>query len=696
VNVARDADAAGNHSARWPWVFFAMFVVIAIVGMTLVVANDEAVGEQLPFVVAFSMFGVVGALVVSRERRNVIGSLFLYGSFIISLSFMAGELVTWLVLRGSRGLFAQAMGLLSSFGWLFGILPIVFLLPLLFPDGRLPSPRWRPFLWFIVAALAFMFVSLAFIDSELSGSTEDMTIPNPLYISALDGFGVPDAVFFFVYVGAFAMSLVSLLTRFRMASGIERQQIKWVAFGFLAAFLGTVLGGTISDPTVNAIVSGSGFLAFPVSVGIAVLRFHLYDLDVVVRKALVVGVLGVLIVLVYVTVVAGGTALLGRDDPTLSAVAAVALALAFQPARTQARRFADRLVYGKRATPYEVMAEFGVQLAGTYAGDDVLARTARVLGEGVGADRARVWLLVDDDLREVAAWPDGHGSGDRDDDLTIDVDHRGERLGALSLSMPPNDPMNPAKEKLVRDLAAQAGLVLRNEGLTSALKARLADLQAAQKRLVAAQDHERRRLERNIHDGAQQQLVALAVKARLARSLVERDPPKAEDMLDQIALETQAALEDLRDLARGIYPPLLADKGLAAALESQLRRSTVPATLHDEGVGRHAPQIEAAIYFACLEALANTAKHAEATQATVALSQTGGTLSFTVTDDGRGFDSSLTGYGTGLQGIADRLGAIDGELEIDSAPQRGTIIKGKIPVSDDEQIPSPKPQEVHA
>ena len=197
--------------------------------------------------------------------------------------------------------------------------------------------------------------------------------------------------------------------------------------------------------------------------------------------------------------------------------------------------------------------------------------------------------------------------------------------------MPPNDPMNPSKERLVRDLASQAGLVLRNVRLVE-------ELRASQRRLVTAQDQERRRLERNIHDGAQQQLVALSVKTRLARDLTARDPAKAAEMLTQIDAEIQTALDDLRDLARGIYPPLLVDKGLGAALDAQARRSPVPITIRADGLGRYAPEVEAAVYFSCLEALQNVAKYAEASSATVILAQSNGHLTFEVVDDGRGFD----------------------------------------------------------
>jgi signal transduction histidine kinase len=234
--------------------------------------------------------------------------------------------------------------------------------------------------------------------------------------------------------------------------------------------------------------------------------------------------------------------------------------------------------------------------------------------------------------------------------------------------------MDPAKEKLVADLAAQAGLLLRNVGL-------IEEIRASRRRLVAAQDQERRRLERNIHDGAQQQLVALAVKARLARTMTERDPAKAVELLTQIETETHTALEDLRDLARGIYPPLLADKGLTAAIEAQARKSSLPVEVHADPIERAQPEVEAAVYFSVLEALQNVAKYAEAKSVTVRLSRANGDLRFEVADDGRGFDPAATGYGTGLQGIVDRLGALDGSFAVESRIGAGTRVVGRIPAT---------------
>jgi len=232
--------------------------------------------------------------------------------------------------------------------------------------------------------------------------------------------------------------------------------------------------------------------------------------------------------------------------------------------------------------------------------------------------------------------------------------------------------MDPSKDRLVRDLASQAGLVLRNVRL-------IEDLRASRQRLVAAQDEERRKIERNIHDGAQQQLVALTVRMRLAHELVDRDPAKAGEMLASMQEATQEALDDLRDLARGIYPPLLADKGLAEALRAQARKSPVPVTVEPDGVGRYPQEAEAAVYFCVLEALQNAAKYAGASSVDVRLVELEGRIEFEIRDDGAGFDPAVTPRGAGLQNMADRLEALGGSLEIRSARGAGTTVIGTVP-----------------
>jgi signal transduction histidine kinase len=323
---------------------------------------------------------------------------------------------------------------------------------------------------------------------------------------------------------------------------------------------------------------------------------------------------------------------------------------------------------------------------------------ARVLGEGIGAERADVWLKVEGELRDVSAWPDeagvfgpvplANGSVPPIDavDRVYAVRQAGELLGALTVRKRASDPLTPSDEKLIADLASQAGLVLRNVALTEELKGRLDDLKALQKRLVSAQDAERRRIERNIHDGAQQELVALAVKMRLARTLTERDPAKAAVLLEEVEADTHGALESLRDLARGIYPPLLVDNGLVSALEAQARKAAIPLELRFGVVERYPQEVEAATYFCVLEAIQNVAKYANATRTSVVVGAERADLAFEVVDDGVGFDPAGATEGTGLRGMADRLAALDGSLTIRSAPGAGASIAGRIPIPVREEV----------
>jgi signal transduction histidine kinase len=261
------------------------------------------------------------------------------------------------------------------------------------------------------------------------------------------------------------------------------------------------------------------------------------------------------------------------------------------------------------------------------------------------------------------------------------VDHQGELLGALSVVKRRGESLTPLEMKLIDDLAHQAGLVLKNVGLTDELMQRLEELRTSRQRLVHAQDEERRRLERNLHDGAQQHLVAFKVKLGLAQTLAQRDPEKARDTVRQLKADADEALETLRDLARGIYPPLLADKGLKAALESQARKATVPVVVDADGVARYPQDIEAAIYFCCLEAMQNTQKYGRAALITISIRSSEGALSFDVTDDGCGFDMDSTSRGAGLNNMEDRLDALGGSLTVSSQPGRGTRLAGALPIA---------------
>jgi signal transduction histidine kinase len=637
-------------------------------------------------------FATVGALLVWKRAGNPIGWLMCA----TGLCYTAGVFGTFFAH------FPAALTFVTWWGWIWlaGLGLAVFIL-LLFPTGHLPSRRWRPAGWAAAAGLAAWVLGSAFAPRIVSANTPT---PNPIGVPAPAG-----NVFYVLAFGGVLLilasglvAIVSLVFRYRRAATVEREQLKWLVYAgalivlalLVSAVATNFMGpGDAASNLENALSSGGAAL-IPCAIGIAIFRYHLYDIDVVINKTLVYGFLAAFITAVYVAIVVGiGSLIAQHGDQAsfgLSIAATAVVAVAFQPVRARIQRLANRLVYGQRATPYEVLARFAERTAGTYATEDLLPRMARILAEGTGAARADVWLQAGGVFRDDAAWPPGaepfpEVTADLHGGLTIPgadrvllVRYQGRVLGALSVIKRPGESLTPAEAKLLADLAAQAGLVLRNVGLWEQLTARLEDIRASQQRLVAAQDAERRRIERNIHDGAQQQLVAMAIKLNIAEGLIGLDTDGERELLAELRQEAAGAVEDLRDLARGIYPPLLASQGLAAALQAQAAKSPVPTSVQADGIGRYPQDTEAAVYFCVLEALQNVAKYAGASHVGIRLEASGDQLLFEVTDDGAGFDPGTKGYGTGLQGMADRLGAHGGRLDVRSAPGAGTVITGRV------------------
>ena len=699
------------RAVRWlAWGLWALVLALLVFVFVLGSLNDsEVTGEEfflVPLVLLATMTSsTVGALVASRQPRNPIGWLFLGLSLCVVLGVM-GEDYPIYAIRTNPGSLPGPEWVLWVSGWTFGIAgAAVPLIILLFPSGTVPSRRWRPVPWLLVGGTLWALAWYAVEPRGLS-PTPGLTVRNPVAIEGIRGIASPliTAGTIVAIVSAIAC-FVGLVLRFRRSRGEERQQLRWLAYVgafslsmFFALFAsGSIFGeASTAEDVFWSIFVASLMVGIPAACGIAILKYRLYDLDVVIKKTVVFAILAGFVTLVYVGLVVGignlvtdaGT---GFDVLVFGAIAIVALIL--QPLRHWARRLADRLVYGKRATPYEVLSQFTERIGETLSVEDVLARMTNLITAGTGAERAEVWLRVGRELRLEASSPPQEEGDDRprlpleaedeppdipDATEVIAVRHRGELLGTIAVSVPAADPLTPEQERMLSELAVQAGLVLRNVGLTAELRARLEDLQHSRERLVAAQDEERRRIERNLHDGAQQQLIALAVKSRLAQQLAQRDPAKSADMLGDIQRDAEAALEDLRDLARGIYPPLLADQGLGAALAAQARKVSIPVTVDVIDEARYPQAIEAAVYFCCLEALNNVSKYADASRAIVRIARDDSRLRFEVEDDGRGFDVGSTTHGTGLQGMADRLDALGGGFEITSAPGTGTTIVGTV------------------
>jgi signal transduction histidine kinase len=655
------------------------------------VANGDLM-NAFAFTPLLLAFAVVGAIVASHRPANPIGWLFLAEG----LGFAVGVATDTFARHAIRaGAAPSSVAWADWLGAICGELGFLFVLAiLLFPDGRLPSRRWRVVAWLIVAGevlLVLMAVtSSAALRIQISAVRVSPVrlIPDSVADPVVN---VAQTAFLPLTVAAAA----GLVVRYRRATPDVRHQIKWVAYASLLTAVALLISGLVFGNPIGALLAVGPLI--PVAAGIAIFKYRLYDIDVVISKTIVYGSLAAFITVVYVVIVAGiGSAGSGsvqagsRPDLGLSILATAVVAVAFQPVRERAQRLANRLVFGERATPYEALSEFAGRMGGTYDAEDALPRMAQVLAEGTGAARAVVWLKDGADLAAGACWPAGEappapvGFADGEAPAVAGADqvslvyHQGDALGALSVAKRPGENLTPVEGKLMSDLAAQAGLLLHNIGLTEQLRARLAELRASRLRIVTAQDEQRRRIERDIHDGAQQQLLTIAGTLAEAQSLAGQDEDRERALVSQLKAETSGALQTLRELARGIYPPLLADQGLPAAIRAQAGKAPVPVEVSTDGIGRYPPEIETAIYFCCVEALQNAARHAPGSPTRIGLADSGGEVMFTVADDGPGFDPAAAADGTGLRNMSDRLAALGGSCQVDSGPGRGTTVAGRI------------------
>ena len=709
MRAFRDPDLA----CRVGRVLAILSVVAVLVGLPLFVGSGGQLvgGWVLPNVLAVLVLAVPFWAIVRQQPNNLLvwalgWTMVLFASHVL-LSGVYTHLVSQLLGRDvvRNGLLSLPDALptaLVALRVITDIIPmpavyLVILALMVFPDGRLLSHRWRPLVGLFVVSLTTEMTWLGMQSARADGLTANhRDVP-------LDWSGTLGTVVELLGL-AWAVGLVFVIAgvviRYRRASGVERAQIRWVAVGvglFVASQLVWFI--EVDGMLAQRLYWALGVVTFPAAVGsyaVAILRYRLYGIDVVISRSLVVAVLAAFIASVYIAVVVGVGRWVGVGDDGslgLKVVATAIVAVAFQPVRVRVRRWADRLVFGHRATPYEVLAGFSRAAS---AGDETsLQRIAEVLAAGTGAEPATVWLRVGEQVRAVAssgngAGPSGAGlpvlslvDGELPElpvSLVVPVRHDGELLGAVSLTKPRSEPPTRQDEELAGRLARGLALVLRNARLTAELREHLAVLQASRSRLVRAQDEARRAIEGQLRAGAQQQLGEL--KGRLgvvARGAGTAGAVRTAALLEQLEGEADDADDTLRALGQGIYPPLLEAEGLGAAVAAQAARSALPVTVHAAGLPRYPGEVEVAVYFSILEALQNAAKYARASSVHVRLEPREDGLWFEVADDGIGFDPDRTSHGSGLAGIAARLDTIDATLHIRSHPGTGTRLTGHVP-----------------
>lgn len=602
-----------------------------------------AAGLPLPF---------LGRLIATRRPDNRFGWLLL----VVALCFGLGGLGIGYLLR--FGVTVPGAGLALVAAALFGVhygLVWIFV-PLFFPDGRLPSPRWRPLAWAGGVCIAVRALGVLFAPGIVDHA---VPVANPLALpgaagSAATAMAVGGTVATPVIA---ACALGSLVARRRSAPPAERLPLRWMAGGILlnaAGFISILVAGDQHGHWSGlAVLSLLG--AVPAAIGVALVRHRLLDIRVVVRGSFAYGLIWSAIALLYVTVATASGIVAGERLPIAVAVAlAVLITLVFQPIRQWLETLADRLVFGTRPSAAQVLAETGTVLDSLTESSSQLQHLAHVARSALGT----AWVLVelDDGTRAGAGAVAGEPAG------KAPIRSEGLDVGRLLCGPKIDGRFAERDEALLSALAAQAGLALR--------AARLAA------RLVHAQETERKRIERNIHDGVQQQIVALIAGLEMARAL----PPRPETLL-HLREQARAILEDLRELAAGIYPTALVQGGLAEAVEERCARLPLTVRLTvDDGLRsrRLSDDVEGAAYFTISESLANVLKHADATRVEVRLALDAGRLILAVSDDGVGFDQQAVSL-RGLGALADRLSALGGGFEVVSTSGKGTHVNAWMP-----------------
>ena len=487
-------------------------------------------------------YAALGVLIV-RRAGNLVG-WFMLAEGAFTAVMIAGSAYAVFGVKAHPGTLpaAAAVGALAEAVFVLTAIDLAALF-LVFPTGRLPSPRWRPAaaagLVLTGLSLASFVVSTRMVALPAPGGIS-LVYPNPLAVRSLrpvTWLGTQSglaAVFPLLLAGA----LVSLALRYRRGGQRLRQQMKWLGLA-IAGVLATIVVGSLAiaagqenkplQTVPYAITPFLVYFAIPAAMAVAILRRRLFDIDVIISRALLVTLLSAGVTAVYAAIVLGiGTVAGHRSGPLLTIAAAVAIALVFQPLRQRASLLANRLVYGHRATPYQVLSDFAAGMAGQLDLGGALDRMVSLLAGAAGASRVEAWIRVGAELRPGAVWPPGsapsaavqlNGAGGLPvldpGARVVPVRHGDDLLGAISLTKPPSEPLTSTEDSLLRHLASQASLVMRNAQLTAELRATIEELLASRRRLAGAQDAERRRIERNLHDGAQQQLIALAIQLGL-------------------------------------------------------------------------------------------------------------------------------------------------------------------------------------
>ncbi len=670
----------GERAIRLAYFVCALSVaLVALAGFFL--ALNLSVGDGSPYFVNLTAtalaFSMVGVLVASRRSENPVGWLFCSAGLIYAVTAFSGEYGAYALDAGLPG--GVAAFWLSSWLWLLAANVILFSF-LLFPDGRLPSRRWRPAVWLFAAVALLSAAVWAFAPDSLWRAFYDYLPPfgNPFGLESAAWILIPANAALTPLSGVVCILVpfAALAARFRRTRGEERQQIKWVAYA--AAILMTAIVAASIWPPLDGSSFGmalflAGYLGIPASVGVAILKHRLYDIDLIINRTLVYVALTACVVAIYVFAVGYLSVLFQTGGNLLFSLAATgAVAVLFQPLRDRLQRLVNRLIYGERDDPYKVLARLGERLESTLAPEAVLPAIVGTIREALKLPYTAIELPRGDgfEITAVAGEPSAES-------LRLPLSFQGETVGRLLLGpRSPGESFTATDRKLMDDLAHHAGVAVHGVRV-------MTDLQRSREKLVLAREEERRRLRRDLHDELAPTLAALGLTAATVGELIEADPKRAAEVNEKLRNEIRNTVGEVRRLVYDLRPPALDELGLAGAIKERAARyedfhasvevSNLPPTLP--------AAVEVAAYRIAQEALMNVARHAQARECVVRLSCPGREIEIEVTDDGIGLPASPE-PGVGLSSMRERAAELGGECEIGNAPPGGTRVFVRLPLSE--------------
>ncbi len=680
------------RTARWlAWSLWALSVVlVALSGVLLALSFSAAGGSPywLTNIVAALALSTVGALVASRRPMNSIGWLFGASGLLYAVMVFAGEYGTYALVADAGSLPGGVVAVWLG-SWLYVFAANLFLYSfLLFPDGRLPSPRWRVVAWLAALTICLDSASLALAPGPLDNFP---AVENPFgferaagLLSFVETLSIP------FLVATLLAPVAALFVRFRRARGEERQQIKWVAFA--ATILPAAIVAVTVWPDLDPTVAGRAlfliaFLAIPAAIGIAILKHRLYDIDLIINRTLVFGALTASVVVLYVLVVGYLGAIFRVEDNLLVSLTATALvAVIFAPLRERLQKAVNRLMYGERNDPYAVLSRLGHRVEATFAPDAVLPAIVETVAQALKLPYAAVTLKQKEGFQITAE----HGTP-AGEPVVLPLVYGSETVGQLVLApRAPNEAFTKSDLRLLEDLARQVGVAVHAVRLT-------ADLQRSRERLVTAREEERRRLRRDLHDGVGPQLAALMLKLETARSKLAHDPA-ADPLLVDLAERIRDVVADVRRAVYDLRPPALDELGLVPALREGAEQYghnglRISVDVPEDGLPPLPAAVEVAVYRISQEAMTNVARHAEARNCAVriALNEPAGTLRLEVSDDGRGLEGAVEkAKGVGLASMRERAEELGGTFAVESTPAGGARVSAWLPYSSSDGTHDPE------